>query len=227
MAIKVFDVGDRAILRNIDGSSTQDFIMINHPVFFVRSAYDYLKFQQAVAEGAVWKWLLNPKHLLHETLIAQAILAKRITNPLETRYFSQTPYKLSSRQMKFAVRPCAKMVVRNAVKSDMNQLNLNLAHHLSAQEACFDFEVQVRTNAASMPIEDATIEWAEKEAPFVKVARITIPPQIPMIGESCEVASFNPWHSLPEHRPLGAMARVRKEVYEAIARLRLKLNRQL
>jgi catalase len=33
-------------------SGTQDFLMINHPVFLVRNAADYVEFQKAVIEGS-------------------------------------------------------------------------------------------------------------------------------------------------------------------------------
>ncbi len=41
----------------------------------------------------------------------------------------------------------------------------------------------------------------------------------------CENLSFSPWHSLPEHRPLGLVNRVRKVAYREISRLRHDLNK--
>ena len=41
----------------------------------------------------------------------------------------------------------------------------------------------------------------------------------------CENLSYNPWHSLPEHKPLGLINRVRKQVYVEISNHRHKLNR--
>jgi hypothetical protein len=35
---------------------------------------------------------------------------------------------------------------------------------------------------------------------------------------------MNPWHAVPEHRPLGGINRVRKVVYETISKLRHDLN---
>ena len=96
----------------------------------------------------------------------------------------------------------------------------------AAEEACFEFEVQVRTNPITMPIEDPTIEWDEHDAPFVQVARVTIPIQRPEQGEACEILSYTPWHSLPEHRPLGGISRVRLDVYREVSKLRHELNGQ-
>ena len=39
-------------------SGTQDFVMINHPVFFVRNAADYVEFQKALSEDNSVKFLI-------------------------------------------------------------------------------------------------------------------------------------------------------------------------
>ena len=57
------------------------------------------------------------------------------------------------------------------------------------------------------------------------VARIEIKKQAFVENqETCENLSFNPWHSLPEHRPLGVMNRVRKPLYLEVARYRRSMN---
>jgi hypothetical protein len=40
----------------------------------------------------------------------------------------------------------------------------------------------------------------------------------------CENMSMNPWHAVPEQRPLGGINRVRKIGYETISKLRRDLN---
>ena len=42
--------------------------------------------------------------------------------------------------------------------------------------------------------------------------------------EACENLSYTPWHSLPEHRPIGGVNRIRKRVYEQISTLRHTAN---
>ncbi len=68
-----------------------------------------------------------------------------------------------------------------------------------------------------------TIEWDESVSPYRKVATIRIPKQEFDREEQhvlAENLSFTPWHSIPEHRPLGNMNRTRKHVYETISKLR-------
>ncbi len=38
------------------------------------------------------------------------------------------------------------------------------------------------------------------------------------------VLRFNPWHSLPEHRPLGSSNRARLTMYYELAKLRQHMN---
>lgn len=92
-----------------------------------------------------------------------------------------------------------------------------------ANPSCFDFMVQLQVPDKNMPVEDTTVQWEEKDSPFVPVARIEIPKQDigPFMQSGfCENLSFNPWHSLPEHQPVGGLNRIRKAVYQGISRFR-------
>jgi len=89
-----------------------------------------------------------------------------------------------------------------------------------------EFLIQPRTSN-KMLIEDSMTEWQETQAPFYQVATIHIPQQIfdtPEQNQFCENLSFTPWHSLPEHRPLGAINRLRKVIYENISLIRHEMN---
>jgi hypothetical protein len=211
-------------------SGTQDFLMVNHPVFFVRNAADYVEFQKAFSEDSPLKFFfpgLNPFNFrLHEFKIANAIQGTKIANPLDTRYWSTTPYLFGDTAMKFSARPCdaASPFVES---SSPDFLRENMQKHLAQGEACFDFMVQLRNNPSEMPIEDPTLEWSERGSPFIPVARITIPAQAfnsPERLALCENLSFTPWHAIPEHLPLGGINRVRKTVYDTISRVRHELN---
>ncbi len=233
MAIKLMGVQGEKILPEERAAKTQDFLMINHPVFFVRNAQDYIEFQQAVIGGNPFKFFfpgLNPLNWRsHEGAISAAILAKTVLNPLDVRYWSMTPIKLGNAQAKFQVRPCDGFRIDSgALSLSPNYLRENMQGRLSGGEACFDFYLQPRTDPASMPIEDPTIEWTENQSVPVRVARITIPSQqFSSSGqmEFCENLSMNPWHALPELRPLGGINRVRRVVYDGISKFRHDANR--
>ncbi|ESS71288.1 catalase [Methyloglobulus morosus KoM1] len=211
-------------------SGTQDFVMINHPVFFVRNAADYVDFQKALSEDNIFKYFfpgLNPFNFrLHELGIANDIRRKEVVNPLDTQYWSTTPYRNGDKAMKFSVRSCSATSTFRETSSP-NFLRENMSKQLDQGDACFDFMVQLRKHPMKMPIEDPTVEWSEEDSPFIPVAKITIPRQkfdSPNQVSFCENLSFTPWHTIPEHQPLGGINRVRKTVYDTVSRVRHELN---
>lgn len=225
MAVKILGVkGARNLDDPEEEGSSQDFVMVNHPVFFVRNAEKYVGFQRALQGNVMW-WVFNPVRFFHEGLIGLAILMKTMVNPLEADYFSMVPSKLGNTQMKFRATPCPGGKFVNA-SNTKDRLRENLTGTIATSNACFLFQVQTRTRPDAMPIEDPTIEWREKDSPFRTVAEIVIPMQQPEQGEACEAVSFNPWNGLRDHRPLGGISRVRKEVYQTISRLRHEINKQ-
>jgi hypothetical protein len=97
-----------------------------------------------------------------------------------------------------------------------------------SNSAEYELRVQLCTDTASMPIEDATVAWPEKDSPHIPVAKITFPVQYPdtaarrAFGD--DVLSFNSWRGLDAHRPLGSINRLKKLVYEASSDFRHRVN---
>jgi hypothetical protein len=78
-----------------------------------------------------------------------------------------------------------------------------------------------------MPVEDATVKWPERLSPYVPVARLRLPAQ--RFDSDAQLAfadalRYNPWHSRPEHRPLGSSNRARRRMYSELAALRQRMN---
>jgi hypothetical protein len=220
MAIKVMGVDDSA-------STTQDFILINSPAFFVRDAIDYVAFQNASNPLSFFFPGLNPfRFRLHELGMALAITRRAVTNPLNVQYWTMTPYLFGDRPCKFSARPAGPPASFNDCAAP-NFLHDNLVASCAASAAEFEFCVQLRTQAGAMPVEDPTLVWPETASRFIPVARLVIPRQTFDTAERAAFAenlSFTPWHGLEAHRPLGGINRVRRTVYEAISQLRHTLN---
>jgi Catalase len=231
MAIKLLGVPGKKLLADESDAMTQDFIMINHPVFFATDPSRYLSFMRDVNSDHFYTKLLIPFALgAKGTRIALETRSTRISNPLQTRYWSMVPYQLgtdSDRQaVKYSVRACSAKTDPIPRKPDHNFLRQALTNTLQGGDACMEFLVQPRTSSG-MDVEDSRTEWKESQAPFYRVATIKIPRQVFDTREQnafCENLSFTPWHGLPEHKPLGITNRLRKVIYDHISRVRHEMN---
>jgi len=230
MAIKLTGVPGKKLLADEIDMQTQDFVMINYPVFFIRNVADYVPFTALSLQGKSDQFLAAHPH---EKAIVNAISGQPVGAMFEQRYFSMSPYLLGGRYIKFSARPvdCKTSAPLSrpatAAPTDPNYLRDGMIAWLREKDACFKFGVQLQTDPATQPVEDPTVLWDEAKAPFVDVATVHIPRQAfdsDAQQNFCENLSFTPWHALPEHRPVGGINRLRKAVYEAISQLRHRLN---
>jgi hypothetical protein len=228
-AIKLLDVaGARAIPDQAD--RTQDFLLVNHPVFPFSDPADYLAAIERRAIPIIGG-LAILSHLILEDrealAVVRAITSRKIASPLETAYWSGSPYWLGSpdgtvgHAVKYSLVPQSAPTEGPSDPSDEPEHYLReaLVSHLAERDAAFDFRVQLQTDANRMPIEDATAEWDETVSVPITVATLRIPRQdaaaIAAAERRCDGLSFNPWHALAEHRPMGGLNRLRRAVYEA------------
>jgi catalase len=242
MAIKLLDVPGTQLLPNATGSDgqplhEQDFVMFSHANFFVSDVAEYRQNIAAQADGKQAmaffpSWDPRTWQLRH-LMIAKATLAGAPASPTLATYYSVSPYKFGSANAKFRVIPdpasCPAYSVP-AENTDLpNFLRTALFQQLSAdrQPACFALQIQRQDARRYMPIEDTSIEWREADAPFETVARIRVPAQdfdTPEQNLMCDNLSFNPWHGLEAHRPIGGINRLRKAVYQAVSDYRHSRN---
>lgn len=215
MSLKLLRVKGPKLLGAGD---THDFVLNSHPVLIAgtpKKFRDFVKNRKRFLST-------NPKSVLIG-------LAGSRNHPshLAIPYWSTTPYLFGEgKAVKYSARPCSQATVELPEPLTDGYLRDALREGLSGG-GCFDFMVQFQTDAEQMPIEDATVEWDETASPFRKVARVLIPSQsfeLPERMEFCQNLAFNPWRSYPEHRPLGGINRVRKEVYRELAEFRHQRN---
>jgi catalase len=237
MAIKLFDVPGKQLLSDRQGRSEQDFVMFNHPNFFVSDVAEYRQNVAAQADGKKVMaffpgWDPRTWQVRH-LFIALATLSPAPTSPTQTTYFSVSPYKFGEANAKFRVMPdpdsCPAYALPTQNQNLPNFLRSALNQQLSTDRvpACFVLQIQRQDAGKYMPIEDTSIEWNESDAPFETVARIKLPAQdfdTPALNLQCDNQSFNPWFGLEAHRPIGGINRLRKAVYEAVSDYRHSRN---
>jgi Dyp-type peroxidase family len=239
IAIKLLRVDGEKILPQERWATTQDFILVNHEIFFMRNAMDVAHFARAVtATGSLRGLSLGSKLRLVEFFarrdpggfeILQEMLSTKPDNPLDVTFWSETPYALGGRAVKYLVRPDRQVGPMRSRPNDWDALEDAMQEALRPKgaEFRFDFLVQVQADPYTMPVENPMIPWNERDAPFRKVATIRIGHQHftrqhrRNFGENL---MFTPWHSRWEHRPLGGVNRVRRWVYVASSNLRHDRN---
>ena len=237
MAIKLLEVPGEKLMKSPAHASEQDFVMFNHPVFFVRDVAEYRSNFAAQADGKKAlaffpSWDPRSWEIRH-LIIALKTLAPAPQSPVATTYNSIAPFKLGPHNIKYRVVPapqhCPPYQLPEQNTALPNFLRNALYQQLSLDRtpACFELQVQRQNPQHYMPIEDTSFAWDERIAPFESVARIKVPAQDFDSREQnlfCDNLSFNPWHALPEHRPIGGINRLRQAVYEAVSAYRHQRN---
>jgi hypothetical protein len=223
-AIKLMNVpGEKCI----DGN-THDFQLVSIPTFFINKLAEFRVWMKA--STAKYNMITIPMLLLRKPHIAFRLagMFKPCRHVMGVPYYSITPFRFGdeSTAVKYMIRPSEQNVLEYVDEKDFHFLHKSAKATVARHEVYFDFCVQFQGDPYAMPIEDSTIEWT---SPFVKVARIKIPIQSFTSAaheQFSENLSFNLFRCLPEHRPLGAINRCRKMMYEALSAFRTERNKQ-
>jgi hypothetical protein len=151
----------------------------------------------------------------------------RVSNMFSLQFWTMTPYLMGDTPAKFSVRPQVLANTGAPPNSVPDYLRHVMARQLQREGVAFDFLVQLQADARGMPVEDPRIRWEPAHAPWRKVATLHIRAQTfdsPGQLQFAKDLSYSPWHSVPEHRPLGGVNRCRRIIYRAISQFRHEAN---
>jgi hypothetical protein len=227
--IKVMGVPGPKLME--DERFTQDFTGISAPTFTTPDVRANARLQTWIGRGTPLFYFIDPRapHVLSGAM--QGLWARTQTSPLETEYWSCVPYLIGEGQaMQYKLSPCLatrSRIPRLPLRPPDNYLREAMAATLARESVTFDFLIQLQTDPGRMPIENAAVRWPERLSPPIRAATLELPRQSfdsPAQLAFASVLSFNPWHSLPDHRPLGNQNRARRRVYLELSRLRQAMN---
>lgn len=244
MAIKVLDVeGER--LPGAQGA-TQDFVLVNGPVFLVPTADKFLANLKLLAKttdkAETSKVALSAVlRTFNKALTAIGIESPKLQNlggapqsePLGETFYSVTPFRYGDYIAKFSVKPVtpeqqALTGQEIDVGDDYDAIRHTVQDEMRGMDVAWEFGVQLARDLEKQPIEDPTQEWDEKEFPFQRVGILRAKAQDSWSGENVrkidEQMRFSIWTGLAAHRPLGNINRARKETYEHSAAFRERVN---
>ncbi|MET3858282.1 MULTISPECIES: catalase family protein [unclassified Rhizobium] len=227
--------------------STQDFVMVNGPVFQAPNAEKFLGNLKMLAK--ITDRMEGTKEVLSSVLqtvnkgleavgisspAVQSLGGAPNVDPLGETYFSVTPFRYGDYVAKFRLKPVSvgltELMGREIDTSvSENAIRETVQAEMRDIRAQWEFQVQLCRNIEDQPIEDPTVEWDETDAPFVTVAIVSAGPQDSWsdekVDEVDERMRFSVWTGLAAHQPLGNINRARKAPYEHSAQFRQGFNR--
>jgi hypothetical protein len=214
-----------------DERFTQDFTAISTPTFTTPDVIENRKLQRQIRKGTPLFYFLNPFDSHYADGVMQGLWARTQRSPLETEYWSCVAYLLGDGQaMQYMIRPRSRRrsrIPRLPFRPPDNYLREAMAKTLAREDVELDFLVKLQTDAFAMPVENASVRWPDSLSPWVPVATLRLPKQLfdsPAQLAFASNLSFNPWHCIAEHRPLGNQNRGRRRIYETLSRFRQEMN---
>ena len=210
---------------------TLDMFGVSTPTFVTPDTKANAQLQIESVKNASMYYFLNfhRPHVLD--MIMQSLWIKTQSSPFEAPYFSCVPYLLGEGQaMQYSVWPKTKKrtrIPRLPLRPPDDYLREAMVAALSAGDVELDVRLQLQTDSHLMPIENNAVLWPERLSPRVSVATLRLPRQKFDSSAQLEFAkqlSYNPWHTIAEHRPLGNQSRARHRMYETLSKLRHSMN---
>ncbi|TWF43985.1 catalase family protein [Neorhizobium alkalisoli] len=245
IALKVVDVpGER--LPDAAGT-TQDFVMVNGPVFQAKNAKKFLGSLKMLAKTT--GRMESTKEVLSSVLqgvntaleavgvsssTVQAMGGAPDSDPLGETYYSVTPFRYGDYIAKFSIRPVSKDLTELTgkeidTKDQPDAIRATVQAEMQHLTGEWEFCVQLCRDLDKQPVEDPTAQWKEEDAPFVAVATLRAEPQDSWSEENVqkvdEEMRFSIWTGLAAHKPLGNINRARKATYEHSSSFRAGFNR--
>ena len=210
---------------------TQDLLGTSAPTFVTPDTRANAQLQHWSRKNAQLFYFFN----FQETHVLDSIMnflwTKTQSSPLESQYFSCVPYLLGegqAMQYSFWSRATSRTPVPGLPRRPPdNYLRDAMGATLGKQDIEFDIKVQVQTDTFLMPVENSSVMWPTRLSPRVPVALLRIPKQrfdSPEQLAFAKVISYNPWHCIPDHRPLGNLSRARRRMYYELSKLRQSMN---
>jgi hypothetical protein len=210
---------------------TVDLFGVSTPTFVTQDTKSNAHLQKWSVKNAQFFHFLNLREPHLADMIMQGLWVKTQSSPFEAPYFSCVPYLLGEGQaMQYSVWPKTKRktpIPRLPFRPPDDYLRAAMVKALSEGDVEFDFRIQLQTDPFLMPIENNGVLWPEKISPRVSVATLRLPRQkfdSPAQMEFAKRLSYNPWHTIAEHRPLGNQSRARKRMYLELSTLRHNMN---
>src|SRR6266481_104809 len=213
------DLTQRALAG--EGYSRQDFSMQNATTLPINDSPAFVATIKVLTAAnpvaGLWSLSFKDKLKVVRTLALAELQARQKISPYQQlRYWSTVPFRHGPDDVvKFSAIPSPDNPARPLQKSNPKGLQDELIRHVKDddQMSWFDFAVQFldadkmtywgKARDANFWIENASVEWSEAEAPFHRVARLTLMANSQLSVEASEAIYFDvTGNSTPDSRPV-------------------------
>jgi hypothetical protein len=226
----------------VPGATRLDFSMNSATTFPINDSHAFAVAVRVLsAEGmrAKWKALRSLTWSEFRSLLRVIRLGRqqRKATPRkpyqQLRYWSTVPFLHGGRDaIKYSAIPADNPA--RPLQAGPNRMQDELVRHVNedAQMSEFAFALQLlepgtmthdgRTEEASFWVENAAVDWNERESPFHAVARLRLRPKSVLAPARAETFSIDVTeHSTPDSRPIGSINRARWHAESASRAARL------
>jgi hypothetical protein len=210
------------------GVFRQDFSMQNATTLPINDSPAFLATMKVLTASnpaaGLWSLPFTDKLKVVRTLALAELQARQKIRPYQQlRYWSTVPFRHGPDDVvKFSASPAPDNTAHPLQKSNPKGLQDELVRHVREDDrmSCFDFAVQFldvakmkywgKTRDAGFWIENASVDWSEAEAPFHRIARLTLLRNSQLSSEESDVVYFDvTGNSTPDSRPVGSINRAR------------------
>jgi hypothetical protein len=221
--------------------SRQDFSMQNAATLPINDSPAFVATIKVLTASnplaGLWSLSFKDKLRVVRTLALAELQAQQKIKPYQQlRYWSTVPFRHGPRDVvKFSAIPSADNPACALQKNNPKGLQDELIRHVmkDSRLSWFDFAVQFldtskmtywgKTRDADFWIENASVKWNETDAPFHRVARLTLISNSHLPAEETGAIYFDvTGNSTPDSKPVGSINRARcpAEVASRKARMR-------
>ncbi|MET0794532.1 MAG: hypothetical protein ABW061_23630, partial [Polyangiaceae bacterium] len=209
LVLKLVGVEGKKLIPGLENELTQDFLFLNDPALPFRDPVEFMAFQRAAAAGPAW---LLPKLFAQVGLgrgfaiLRRALSSPKVGSIATNAFHTAGALSLAGSAAKLGLFPVPSPV-RPPLTTD-NRFREDLTARLQAGSLSWSVRAQMYKDDQSTPIEDASVVWS---GPWLELGTLTLPQQDPSSPRGQEISalvssfSFDPWHAIEAHRPLGAI----------------------
>ena len=243
--LKIIGVEGKKFLAEEADAVTQDFLMVNDtviPTGDVKSYHDMQLRIEKLSHGPEFvQNIVNEAGVLVDKLLDAVGTKKELpmvvqaypnNHMLGETYTTLGAIRYGDYVAKISVAPLSENLKALAGQgmdvSEPGAYRDMVVDFFKNQGAEYELRVQLCTDLKTMPVEDASIDWPQDQSPYQAIGKIVLPAQDAFSPArrvyADDVLSFNPFHCLPEHLPLGSINRVRIKAYASSTQYRHLMN---